>query len=314
VKDSNKPGAGMPSSSFSDQPLAVSPQPIQVWTIGRVLDWTVRHLAEKGSEFPRLDAEVLLAHALGCKRIELYTRHDEAASDDARAKFKDLIRRRIEGCPVAYLVGRKEFFSLPFDVNPAALIPRPDTECLVAECLRLAKDLPHPRILDIGTGSGAIAVAVAHQHQGARVMAVDVSAEALAVAMRNAERNGVADRIRFLRGDLFAPIPPDERFDFILSNPPYIPRGDIPRLAGGVRDYEPHVALDGGRDGFEVFNRLVEQARAFLKPGGYFLVEIGSPQEGPARERIRSYAEYELGKTILDGSGHPRVLRARRQG
>jgi release factor glutamine methyltransferase len=313
VKESNTPRAGIPS----ERPFVAGQQPsapgAQVWTIGRLLEWTARHLADKGSEFPRLDAEVLLAHALGCKRIELYTRHDQTASDSARAKFKDLIRRRIEGCPVAYLVGRKEFFSLPFEVSPAVLIPRPDTECLVVECLRLAKEMPEPHVIDMGTGSGAIAVAVAHQHKGARVTAVDVSADALAVAKRNAERNDVAERIRFIQGDLFAPIPAGERFDFILSNPPYIPRNEIPRLPAGVRDYEPHMALDGGCDGFEVFNRLVDQARNFLEPGGYLLVEIGSPQEQPARDRIASYVQYKLGKTIPDGSGHPHVLRAKRQ-
>jgi release factor glutamine methyltransferase len=312
VKDSDNPRT---PSSLTPKLSAASYQPstpgTQSWTIARLLDWTVRYLDEKGSESPRLDAEVLLAHALGCKRIDLYTRHDEAASEDTRAKFKDLIRRRVRGCPVAYLVGRKEFFSLPFEVNPAVLIPRPDTECLVVECLRLARDLPYPRVLDIGTGSGAIAIAVAHQHRGAQVTAVDVSTQALALAKRNADRNGVADRIRFLHGDLFAPIPSGERFEFILSNPPYIARSDLPRLPAGVRDYEPLLALDGGDDGFEVFNRLVDQAQTYLASGGYLLIEIGSPQEEPARNRISLHKDYQLGKTILDGSSHPRVLRAR---
>jgi release factor glutamine methyltransferase len=281
------------------------------WTIGRLLDWTVRYLGDKGSESPRLDAEVLLAHALGGKRIELYTRHTEPASDEVRARFKELIRRRIEGCPVAYLVGRKEFFSLPFEVNPAVLIPRPDTECLVVECLRLAKELPNPRVLDLGTGSGNIAIAVAHQHKGARVTAVDQSPEALAVANRNAEQSGVANRLHFLQGDLFSPVPLGERFDFIVSNPPYIPREDLDRLPVGVRDYEPHTALDGGPGGFAVFDRLVDQARAYLVEGGYLIIEIGSPQEALARQRVVSYPEYDLSKTLLDGSGHPRVLRAR---
>src|SRR5207237_3226391 len=120
------------------------------------------HLAEKGAEFPRLDAEVLLAHALGCRRIELYTRHGEAAADEARQKYRELVRKRLEGCPVAYLVGRKEFFSLEFEVGPAVLIPRPDTECLVVEYLRLAKEIARPRVLDIGTGSGNLAITVAH--------------------------------------------------------------------------------------------------------------------------------------------------------
>src|SRR5262245_21660760 len=194
-------------------PAAKSPS-TEGWTIGRLLDWTARYLAEKGSEFPRLDAEVLLAHALGCKRIDLYTRYDESASEQGRAAYRDLIRRRVEGCPVAYLVGRTEFFSLAFEVGPDVLIPRPDTECLVVECLSLAKEMPRPRIVDIGTGSGAIAVAMAHQHPGAVVTATDLSAKALAIATRNAARNGVAGRVRFLQGDLFKAIPPGERFDF----------------------------------------------------------------------------------------------------
>jgi release factor glutamine methyltransferase len=292
----------------------VAPKTDKPWTIGRLLDWTAKFLAQKGSEFPRLDTEVLLSHALGCKRIELYTRYDEVATEVARARFKELIRKRLEGCPVAYLVGRKEFFSLEFEVGPAVLIPRPDTETLVVECLRLARELPEPTVIDIGTGSGAIPIAVAKRHKGAKVTATDISADALAVARRNAAKHGVAERIRFLHGDLFEPVPPGERFDFILSNPPYIAREDIASLPVGVRDYEPHVALDGGPDGYAVFDRLVRETTRYLKPGGYLIVEIGSPQEGPARQRIDAYSGYELGPTIKDGSGHPRVLRARWRG
>src|SRR5262249_13943191 len=143
----------------------------QPWTIGRLLDWTARFLAQKGSESPRLDAEVLLADVLGCERIALYTRYDEEAGEEARQRYRDLIRRRIEVRPVAYPVGRKYFSSRPSEVTPAVLIPRPDTECVVMECLRLAKCLAAPAVLDVGTGSGAIAVAVAKQHKGARVTA-----------------------------------------------------------------------------------------------------------------------------------------------
>jgi release factor glutamine methyltransferase len=283
----------------------------QPWTIGRLLDWTIKFLGQKGSEFPRLDAQVLLAHALNCKRIELYTRYEEVAGDEARTKFRELVRKRVEGCPVAYLVGRKEFFSLDFEVGPAVLIPRPDTECVVTECLQLAKGVAEPHVLDIGTGSGCLAVTVVLRHKGARVTAVDVSPAALAVAARNAEKHRVKERICFLEGDVFGPIAAGEKFDFILSNPPYIPHGEIPTLEPGVRDYEPHLALDGGETGYAVFERIVAGAPAHLKPGGYLIVEIGAPQEGPARQRILAHPGYELGKTILDGSGHPRVLRAR---
>ncbi len=172
----------------------------------------------------------------------MYARHTEEASEPGRQKFRELVRQRVEGCPVAYLVGRKEFFSLEFEVNRAVLIPRPDTECVVDECLRLAKAMPEPRILDIGTGSGCLAVAVAKHHKTARVTAVDISPEALRVASANAGKHGVSERIRFVQGDLFGPVSAGERFDFILSNPPYVPHDDIDKLAGGVRDYEPHPA------------------------------------------------------------------------
>jgi release factor glutamine methyltransferase len=285
----------------------------QPWTVSRLLDWTGKYLAEKGSESPRLDTEVLLAHALACKRIELYTRHDEVVTDEGRERFKALIRQRIEGCPVAYLVGRKEFYSLELEVSRAVLIPRPDTETVVDECLKLAKEMAEPAVLDVGTGSGCLAVAVAKYCKQARVTAVDVSGEALQVAARNAAKHGVAERIRFLQGDLFAPLATDERFDFVLSNPPYIPRDDIAGLAAGVRDFEPHVALDGGQSGLEVLGRLVAGARERLKPGGYLIVEIGAPQEEPARKEILSRDGFDLAKTVLDSAGHPRVLRARWQ-
>jgi release factor glutamine methyltransferase len=285
----------------------------QPWSIGGLLDWTARYLLQKGSDFPRLDAEVLLAHALGCRRIELYTRYEEPADEEARARFRDLVKRRVEGCPVAYLVGRKEFFSLPLEVSPAVLIPRPETEFVVVECLGLAKEMAKPRVLDLGTGSGNIAIAVAVRHPGAQVTAVDASGEALAVARPNAERHGVAGRVRFLEGDLFGPLPPGERFDFVLSNPPYIAHEDLDRLPAGVRRYEPAAALDGGPGGFVVFDRLLAGAGEYLVPGGHLIVEIGSAQEAPGRERIAAHGGFELGDTVYDGARHPRVLRARRR-
>ena len=296
-------------------------QSTQEWTITRLLDWTAQYLTQKGAEFPRLDAEVLLAHCLGWSRIDLYARYEQIPSEEIRKQFKNLIGRRLEGCPVAYLVGRKEFFGLALEVSPAVLIPRPESEYVVLEFLRLAKENSHPRVLDIGTGSGNLAVAVAHQHPGAQVTAIDISPEALAVASSNAQRHKVADRIRFLSGDLFAPLTTHhspltthQLFDFILSNPPYIAHEDIPTLPRGVRDYEPHLALDGGPGGFAIFDRLIAGAVQHLRPGGYLIVEIGSPQEKPARERLANHGDYELGETIRDGSGHPRVLSARKRG
>jgi len=283
------------------------------WTIGKLLDWTARFLAEKGAESPRLDAEVLLAHVQGCRRIDLYTRYDEPAGDEIRQRFRDLVRQRVQGCPVAYLVGRKEFFSLEFEVDAAVLIPRPDTETLVMECLRLAREMPAPRCLDIGTGSGNIAVVLAKQHPGVQITAIDVSREALGVARRNAARHGVESRINFLHGDLFSPLEPSDRFEFIVSNPPYIAEEDWPQLPAGVRDYEPRVALDGGPGGYRVVERLIAEARRHLHPGGHLILEIGTPQEDRVRQLLREH-RYEVAPTIRDYSGHPRVLRARRNG
>jgi release factor glutamine methyltransferase len=286
----------------------------QSWTVGALLNWTAKFLADKGCESPRVDAEVLLAHTLGCKRIDLYgLRHAEPAGDEVRLRYRELIRKRIEGCPVAYLVGRKEFFSLEFEVGPTVLIPRPDTELVVTECLALARALPQARIIDLGVGSGNISVSLAKRHPGARVTAVDLRADALAVAARNAARHGVAERVSFLQGDLFAAVPAGATFDFVVSNPPYIAQPDLATLPVGVRDYEPRLALDGGPDGYRVFERLIAEAAPRLAPGGWLIVEIGSPQEGPARQRLTAHGGYELLPTVIDYSGHPRVLKARRQ-
>jgi release factor glutamine methyltransferase len=286
----------------------------QTWTIGSLLGWTAKYLAgKKDVEFPRLDAEVLLAHVLSCQRVDLYgLRFAEVATDDVRQGYRELIRRRLEGCPVAYLVGRKEFFTLELEVTPDVLIPRPDSELVVMTCLEKARDMPAPRVLDIGTGSGNLAIAIAKRHAGAQVTAVDASAAALAVAGRNAAKHGVVERIRFVSGDLFAPVAPAEEFDFIVSNPPYIPQGDLAALPVGVRSYEPRRALDGGSDGYAVFDRLVQGAEGHLRPSGFLLVEIGAPQEQRAREKLQAHPAYRLGPTVKDFSGHPRVVVAQR--
>lgn len=289
----------------------MQPKSAESWTVGRLLDWTTGHLKNKGVESPRLESEVLLAHALGCRRIDLYARYLEDATEAQRQRFRELIQQRLTGQPVAYLVGRREFFSLEFEVTPAVLIPRADTETLVAECLRLAKPMTDPTVLDVGTGSGCIAVTVAQQHRTACVTAVDVSPDALAVATRNAERHKVTDRVRFVQSDLFATLPPGESFDFIVSNPPYVTRAEMALLPPSVREHEPQLALDGGDDGFDVFARLAEGAREQLKPGGYLLIEIGATQDEEARRRLAA-AGYEVGKTLLDANKHPRVVVGRR--
>ncbi|CAN5122735.1 peptide chain release factor N(5)-glutamine methyltransferase [soil metagenome] len=292
---------------------ATAGQDQQSWTIGSLLDWTAGFLLKKGAESPRLDAEVLLASVLGCRRIELYTRHTEPAAEEVRERFRDLIRRRTEGCPVAYLVGQKEFYSLTFEVNNSVLIPRPDSEHVVLETLRVCKGLPAPRILDLGVGSGNLSVSLAFHLKNAQVVAVDISPDALTVAKRNATKHGVDQRVQFLEGDLFEPLPQGAQFDAIVSNPPYVPTADVATLETGVAKYEPKQALDGGASGFDVFDRILAGALTRLAPGGSVVIEIGSPQHEEARRKIEVVPEFELFDTIYDSSRHPRVLRARKR-
>jgi release factor glutamine methyltransferase len=279
------------------------------WTLGRLLDWTTKFLKEKQAETPRLDAEVLLGFTVGCPRIQLYTRFDEPAGDQVRATYRELVKQRVEGCPVAYLVGYKEFYNLRFAVSPAVLIPRPETELLVLEAIRLAKTLPQARIVEIGTGSGAVAVTLAKHLPQLQITSTDVSGAALALAQRNAKTHGVAERIRFLEGDLFAALPAGEKFDLIVSNPPYIATEQIAALTPTVVKYEPRLALDGGSHGVEVIEKIATQAPAWLAPNGYLLLEIGADQGLVVPEFLKQRGWQ--GVTMFpDHAGLPRVVRA----
>lgn len=285
----------------------------EVWTIGRLLTWTTDFLKKKGAESPRLDAEVLLAEALQCERVKLYTGFESIVDEPVRAAYRELVRRRAEGTPVAYLVGRKEFFSMTLKVSPAVLIPRPDTETVVVEFLARFKGRGEVRAVDVGTGSGCIALACAQQQPEARFLAIDKSAEALEIARANAAKHLLDDRIAFHQGDLLAPVAALGPFDAILSNPPYIPTGDIAGLEPGVRDFEPHLALDGGPDGLRVVAELIRQAVPLLKPDGHLILEIGSAQETPVRDLVAAHTELELAPTLRDAANHPRVVRATRR-
>jgi release factor glutamine methyltransferase len=280
------------------------------WTNGRLLAWTTDFLRRRGSESPRLDAEVMLAHVLDWERVQLYTHYEEEVGERARGEFRDLVRRRAEGAPVAYLVGRKEFYSLPLEVSPAVLIPRPESEFVVVEFLEAAREMVQPRAVDVGTGSGCLAIACTHQHPRARFIAIDTSGAALELAQKNAERHGVAGRIEFRSGDLLEPVRDEPPFDLIVSNPPYIPSAVIPTLEPGVRDYEPHQALDGGTDGLRVVARLIDQAVPLLVTGGHLILEIGTAQEQPVRALVSAHAEFQLLPTVRDLNKHPRVIRA----
>lgn len=283
------------------------------WTVRRILDWTTAHLEKHGSETPRLDAEILLAFARGCRRIELYTRYAEPLTDDQRAQMRDLVKRRAAAEPVAYLVGHREFFSLDFKVTPDVLIPRPDTETLVVELIERAGAVDSPTILDIGTGSGCIAISAAKQLADARVIATDASDAALVVARDNAAAHTVTDRIEFLQGDLFAPLADDARFDLIAGNPPYIREDEMPGLPPDVRLHEPESALVSGTDGLACIRRIAADAHRYLNPGGYLMLECAHEQAPTVRELIKQTGEYDETELINDLSHRPRVVCARRR-
>lgn len=280
----------------------------ETWTLGRLLQWTTTFLSDKQADSPRLDAEVLLAHILNVPRIALYTRFDEVASDETRARYRQLVKQRVEGMPVAYLVGFKEFYNLRFAVTPAVLIPRPETELVVMEAIRLAKTISTPRVVDVGTGSGVMAVTMARFVPAANVTAIDLSPDALAIAQQNAQTLGVASRIRFLQGDLLTPVA-GEMFDLVMSNPPYIPSEVMSTLSESVKKYEPQLALDGGPGGLQVIEKLANQAHGHLKPGGYLILEIGYDQ-GKTVPSLLQKIGYQAVNVQIDHAGHLRIVRA----
>ena len=283
------------------------------WTVLKVLRWTTQYFKDRGLEQPRADAEVLLAHALGVERIQLYLNYDKPLSTEELARFRGLVRRRAAFEPPQYITGKQEFWSLEFRVSPAVLIPRPETEVLVENALKIAGDGPC-LILDLGTGSGAISVALAHERAAIRVVATDKSWAAVETARLNAVRNGVEDRICFIVTDLFEAIAPRPLFDIIVSNPPYVSDTEILDLAPEIANYEPRSALRGGeRHGLGLILKILGRFPAYLKPQGSFLMEIGQGQaeilEGEFLADFKSKFEF-----IEDYSGIKRILHIRKTG
>jgi len=287
------------------------------WTIGRLLRWTTDYLRQHGAETPRLDAEVLLAECRKCQRIELYTTFDELAAESLRGAYRELVRRRAAGTPVAYLVGHREFFALDFRVTPAVLIPRPETEFILLTLGDLVpgqdgRDRPL-QIADVGTGSGVLAICAARQLPSARITALDISPEALEVARGNAALHTVAERIEFLRSDLLEAIPAEPRFDFILSNPPYVSSAEFAELAREVKDHEPRVALLAGDTGQEVIARLIPQSAERLQGGGWLICEISPMLEQAVHQLIQADGRFEIPSTVKDLARLARVVKARRR-
>lgn len=302
-----------PLAPFSPAMEATHSHP-QAWTVARLLSWTRDYLARHAVDSPRLAAELLLAHAMGCDRIQLYTRHAVEPAPPVRDAFRELVRQAGTGCPVAYLTGTKEFFSIPFVVTRDVLIPRPETETLVERCLDLLRARPDaapPRVLDLCTGSGCVAVSLARHLPDGAIVATDLSDDALRVARLNAERQHVAPRIDFRQGDLFDACP-GQRFDVIVSNPPYVAERDRAALPHNVREFEPGLALFAGHDGLSVISRIIHAAPDALLPAGSLLLEIGAGQADAVRAALAgpTWSDVRLHRD----QGVERVAQARLRG
>ena len=284
------------------------------WTIGRLLHWTSEYLARHGVDEARLSAEVLLAHAAKCRRIDLYARFERLVDEPRLAQFREWVRRAAAREPIGYLVGEKEFYSLPLRVTPDVLIPRPETEavveCAVDACT--SAGLAEPRLLDLGTGSGCIVVALLVQLPGARAVATDISAAALEIARFNAERHGVMDRLELVEADRLAlprDVVPGRGFDLLVSNPPYVAADTLDQLDASIREYEPSLALSDGADGLSFYRSVASDAAGLLAPGGLVIVEVGDGQAAAVIRTVEESGQFAHRQTRKDRVvGQERVL------
>jgi len=287
----------------------VSPK---TWTIKGLLRVTADYLEKKEIDNPRLCAELLLAHQLEINRVKLYLSFDQPLNDIEISGYRSLIKRRISREPTQYITGVQEFWSMDFHVTPQVLIPRPESELLVEQVLSLCG--PTPSILDLGTGSGALAVSLAREIEGASLWASDISRDSLDVAILNSEKHSVEGRIKFVQGDLWQPFPGKNiRFDFIVSNPPYIAAEEYDSLAPEVRDHEPRQALDGREGGFFFIERIISGGAEFLNPGGWLLMEMDPRQTQKSLELFDKNGHYGDKKRLRDYTRRYRVVMAQKR-
>ena len=281
----------------------------RTWTIREVLEWAAQDFAARGIESPRLDAELLVAKALETDRVGLYLDLNRPLVDQERDAIRPLVARRRDREPVAYILGHRDFWGRRFEVTPDVLIPRPDTETLVEHALKCIPEDAGCRVLDVGTGSGAIAVTIAAERPLARVTATDISDAALKVASQNAETLAVASRIRFERADLLCG---DERYDIIVSNPPYIAQAEIAGLQAEVREHEPLSALEAGEDGLDVVRALLTAGVTATDAGAQMLIEVGIGQAPSVVALTSEHSEWESVAVHLDLNRIERVVHLRR--
>lgn len=329
---STSPQPPIPSPLFKNM-LAIAEKTL---TIQEVLSWAEDYLAQYDVPDAKAEAEYLLAHALDCKRSGLYLNFNQAVDSYELQRFVGFVERRIKREPSQYIIGEQEFWGLAFKVTPDVLIPRPETELLVEETLRIARGMwdvgcgkasskdiftpptshPLPRIiLDLCTGSGCIAASLAKEIPKCKVYATDVSEKALSVARENAERHGVADKIHFLQGNLFEPFKAmGIKFDMIVSNPPYISKRVLHELQPEVKDYEPRTALYGGEDGLDFYRRIISGSPAYLSAGGYLMLEMGYGQAEEIKELMEQNKAFEHIVIKKDLAGIERIIKAQIKG
>jgi release factor glutamine methyltransferase len=288
-------------------------------TVLELLNWSTDYLEHHRIENPRLNAELLLVRSLNLSKEGLYVHLHDQLKEKEQEALERLIKRRISGEPLQYILGHQEFWSIEFKVDPRVLIPRPETELLVEQILFILSEMPlrwTPSVLEIGTGSGAVAISLAKEMKDIFLVATDISRDALLVAKENARSAGVLGRIEFVNGNLFAPFRlfrEGELFDFILSNPPYVDYSEIQRLAREVRDYEPIIALDGGEDGLEIYRSITSKAHFYLRKGGWLLLEVGQGQGEKVSEQIETSGFFLKPQLLPDLSGIGRVVKAQRR-
>jgi release factor glutamine methyltransferase len=287
------------------------------WTIIKIIQWATSYFKSHDIDSPRTTAEILLAHALKCKRIDLYINHDQPLVTDELDIFKGLIKRRITREPVAYIIGVREFWSMDLEVTRDVLIPRPETECLVEAALDLLaqNSASHSmRILDVGTGSGAVVLALASAQRGHVYFASDLFFKAARLARKNADRHGLLGKVHFFVGDWFSTLNPLKcGFDMILSNPPYVPCSVIPELQPEIHRFEPLAALNGARDGLRSIREIIGSAHLYLNPNGLLLLEIGHDQKKDVDRIACECGHYQAILFKKDYSGYDRVVEMRKK-
>lgn len=285
---------------------------MDTWTIQKLLNWINEYLTNKGIESPRLSAEILLSGVLGLKRIELYTQFDKTVAAEQLDKLRDLVRRAGQQEPVAYLVGKTEFYSMELNITSACMIPRPETELLVERAIEFLRTRHGTQfVCDLCTGSGCIAVAIGKNFPDARIIATDICDEALAIADENIKKHQLKNKITLLCGDLFDPIISGldvEKFDLIVCNPPYVSSAEYEKLDKNVKDYEPRKALFAGIDGLDIYRRIIEKADEFLKPDAALMMEIGYAQGPAVKELLEQTGVYNEIKIEKDFHNNDRIV------